>query len=420
MIIDAATGTTLPKSLSFTTVQKEVTPGGYSWAVYAKERGVQQEIRAELQSTLNFMVNIHYHAPYLEDLCADADSFSIVLKWTSSSVRESWNADVEPDMEWSKVVKTELKDSVAQLEAAKKSQSDADAAWDQTKVDLEKDKASWPAWQNGTPEEKKTAQDQEKALNEAVAKREKEKAANDSQVAVDTERVDYAKALELGGPNDNAGKSQLLLRSVTMEAWIVGLWTIHRQKPNDASSKRWNNSKAASLSTEDFEDLKSAFVQHFSGPQGIEGGCDFITDTLRCQSKVYVEFSMFASDGIARQEAEVHSKINPQYAFDFIDRRISLSSIHYLAVTGQIASAGGGSLPPEGYTAEAIVLQYQEALACLIFLETRHKTGKGLKEVKDLKKTLEGVKLERVLEAQECLTGLFKAIYELEVEKKEG
>jgi hypothetical protein len=419
MIIDASTGTTLPKSLSLPTVQKEVTPGGYSWAVYAKERGVQQEIRAELQSTLNFMVNIHYHAPYLEDLCADADSFSIVLKWTSSSVRESWIADVEPDTEWSKLV-TELKGSLAQLEAANKARSDADAAWDQTKLNLEKHKADWPTWQNGTTEDKQKAQDEEKALNEAVAKREKEKADNDSQVAIYTKKVAYAKTLDLGGPNDNADKSQLLLRNVTMEAWIVGLWTIRRQKSNDASSKRWNNSKAASLSMEDFEDLKSAFVQHFSGPQGIEGGCDFITDTLRYQSKVDVEFSMFASDGIARQEAEVHSKIDPQYAFDFIDRRISLSSIHYLAVTGEIASAGGGSLPPEGYTSEAIVLQYQEALACLIFLETRHKTGKDLKEVKDLKKTLEGVKLQRVPETQECLTGLFKAIYELEVGKKEG
>jgi hypothetical protein len=409
MIIDAVTGTTLPISPSLPTVQKEVTAGGYSWAVYAKERGVQQEIRAELQSTLNLMVNIHYHAPYLQDLCADADSFSIVLKWTSSSVRESWSTDVEPVTEDNKTVITELTNSLTQLKAAKKTQSDAVAAWDQAKLNLEKDKANWPAWQEGTPEEKQKAQDQRKTLDEAVGNREKAKAIEDTQVATDTGRVAYARVLGLLDRDDNADENQLLLRNITTEAWIVGLWTIRRQKPSNASSKRSGNRKDKSLSTEDFEDLKSAFVQRFSGPQGIEGGCDFITDTLS-QSKVYVEFSMFASDGIARQEAEVHSKIDPQYAFDFIDRRISLSSIHYLPITGEIASAGGGPLPAKRYTCETILLQYQEALACLIFLETQHKN------VEDLKKKFDEIDLQQVTQAQKSLTGLFETIYKLEVE----
>lgn len=57
---------------------------------------------------------------------------------------------------------------------------------------------------------------------------------------------------------------------------------------------------------------------------------------------------MFARNGIAREEAEVHSKMNPRFAFDFINRRISLKSIHYRAVTGEIVSVDSGPLPSQG------------------------------------------------------------------------
>ncbi|ETS80719.1 hypothetical protein PFICI_08248 [Pestalotiopsis fici W106-1] len=413
MIINATTGTTLPSSTSLSTIQTEVTPGGYSWAVYAKPRGIQQEIRAELQSTLNFMVNIHHHARYLKDLCADTDSFSILLKWTSSSVRDSFIVDVEPNTQKSENDRTELKKASTQLEAAKETQKNAETAWEQDRSTLEKDKASWPAWQRGTPAEQQKAKDQKKQFDDAKAKRDKEKANNDKQVAMNTGRLAYARVLGLTGPDDNADKNMLLLRSVTSEAWIVGLWTIRRQNPANAPSKKSGNSKETSLSIEDFEDLKSAFVRRFSGPQGIEGGCDFINDTLRTRSQAVVKFSMFASDGIARQEAEVHSKIDPRYAFDFIDRRISLSSIHYLAVSGEIAAAGGGPLPLQGYMPEAILLQYQEALACLIFLQTQKENVKDSK-----KKLLKSIQVQDAAGAQKQLTEFFETMYKLEVKKK--
>ncbi|PCD31421.1 hypothetical protein AU210_011075 [Fusarium oxysporum f. sp. radicis-cucumerinum] len=414
MIINATTGTTLPILTTLSTIPEEVTPGGYSWAVYTEERRVQQEIRASLQSTLNLVVNINYHAPYLKGLHADTNSFSIVLKWTSSSVRESWKLDVQPDTEESTKVKDDLKDSVPKLEEVKKRQNDATTAWEQTKLNLEKEKTSWPTWKKGTPEEKQKAEEQEKALKDAEEKRAIEKSEIDQDLAQHTEKVTYAKVLGLVTADETDSK-QFVLRNISSEAWIMGLWTICRKPSNAAPSNSSGNNKLKPLSTEDFEDLKSAFVQRFSGPQDIEGGCDFISDVLRNQLDVDVKFSMFASDGVARQETEVHSNIDPKYAFDFIDRRISLSSIHYLAVTGEIVPATGCQLLPAGYSSEAILLQYQEALARLIFLETRYKKDEVYKNIEDLKKKLEDIDTKQVGEAQTSLTDLFKEIYKLEV-----
>ncbi|KAK7415229.1 hypothetical protein QQZ08_012403 [Neonectria magnoliae] len=346
---------------------------------------------------LNLMVNLRYHAPYLNDLCADENSFSVVLKWTSSSVRESWAIDAEPDTDESKKVLSSFKNSEEALKTANTERGDATTKWNQYKVELEKDKSDWPAWNNGTPEEKKKAEDQEKVLEDAVANRAKEE--TDSNTKVDSVSQEVAAS--------KVYKNQFLLRNVTSEAWIVGLWTIRRKKTGNAWSKPSGTSKPIPLSAEDFEDLKSTFVQRFGHPEGIEGGCDYITHTLRSQwSNVEANFSMFASE-----EAEVHSKMDPKFAFDFIDRRISLRGIHYLAVTGEIVLVGGGPLPPQGYTSEAILLQYQEALAYLLFLETQDR------DIKSLKIELKGTEEKDVEEAQKVLTGWLKKIYELEVKK---
>lgn len=51
MIIFAKTGIAFPTSpglANLPTVQTKIPPGGYSWAVFAKKRGVQQKIRTGL------------------------------------------------------------------------------------------------------------------------------------------------------------------------------------------------------------------------------------------------------------------------------------------------------------------------------------------------------------------------------------
>ncbi|MCJ1428877.1 hypothetical protein MMC29_006788 [Sticta canariensis] len=88
----ARTGQSTPgfelKQLS--TLHSEVAPEGFSWAVFSTDRDIKREIRANLQSSLNVRVNLSYTATFLENLLVDQNSFSIMLRWTSRTFKETW------------------------------------------------------------------------------------------------------------------------------------------------------------------------------------------------------------------------------------------------------------------------------------------------------------------------------------------
>ncbi|KAK1657027.1 hypothetical protein BDP55DRAFT_774293 [Colletotrichum godetiae] len=116
-----------------------------------------------------------------------------------------------------------------------------------------------------------------------------------------------------------------------------------------------------------YEDLVSTIKQHFSGPVGIESGCDFIASSA---SEV-TEFTMYVSDGNLGKAAEIYTSINPHFAFDFIQRRLSLSSVHCLAVSGEIKPVDGTAPVQENIRRESELLQIQEAKVSTILLQTQ-------------------------------------------------
>ena len=77
------------------TISTKVAPEGFSWAVLAIDRDVGREIRANLQSTLNASVNLPYTAPFLNDLKVSETTFTIILRWTSFTLKIAF--ETKPD-----------------------------------------------------------------------------------------------------------------------------------------------------------------------------------------------------------------------------------------------------------------------------------------------------------------------------------
>lgn len=86
----ARTGQSTPGFESKQSIHSEVAPEGFSWAVFSTDRDIKREIRANLQSSLNVKVNLSYTATFLENLHVDQNSFSVMLRWTSRTFKETW------------------------------------------------------------------------------------------------------------------------------------------------------------------------------------------------------------------------------------------------------------------------------------------------------------------------------------------
>ncbi len=64
-----------------------IAPEGLSWAVLSTDRDVKKEISANLRTTLNVSVNLPYTAPFLSDVKVTESIVTIILRWTSSTLK---------------------------------------------------------------------------------------------------------------------------------------------------------------------------------------------------------------------------------------------------------------------------------------------------------------------------------------------
>lgn len=88
--IIAQTGQFAPEFEPKQFILSEVAPEGFSWAVFTSDRDIKREIRANLQSSLNVMVNLSYTAIFLKNLIVDQNFFSVMLRWTSRTFKKTW------------------------------------------------------------------------------------------------------------------------------------------------------------------------------------------------------------------------------------------------------------------------------------------------------------------------------------------
>lgn len=192
---------------------------------------------------------------------------------------------------------------------------------------------------------------------------------------VEAAKRDVAKVARMapcfGEEKDAAGK--FFISSLTSRSWVIGLWTI---------------TKTSEASADEFAELRAAFEKEFSGPKGIEDGCDYIVKkayipTLTPATKdcpepqeyypIEARFKMYVSDGIAREEIKIpgsEDEVTAKIAFEHIEARMHLSSIHFLQVAGEI-SEYDGHIPTASPLNETALLQHEEAQAGITFLQVK-------------------------------------------------
>jgi hypothetical protein len=237
--------------------------------------------------------------------------------------------------------------------------ADTKAGIDEKEVGAKEAEADWQAAlvKMATDEERQTAKDKhEKDIQEAEQKR--------------------FEAAKLWADN-------FFIRCITSQAWIIGIWQV----------------KGAEMSEKDFEAMKTSFIKYFSEPQTIENGCDYISKTTSTKTKnkeaakPTASFHMYASDGPSGDVISVVGFDLPAHAFNAIDRRMNLSSIHFLPIKGGIEVYDRGKFPTVSVLNEATLLQIQEARASIAFLKTHNRTVTAIEERLD--KTKDGCLLNR-------------------------
>lgn len=376
-----------------------VAPAGFSWNLFSNDRNLKREIRANLQASLNPMINVQYVAPFLNALQADESTFTIMLRWTSATWKETEDEAITKKMQEYATYKLDL--ILSEEEEKKKAAAAAKTDRDQQAVAKDKDKseddkkanakqrqAEWDAADtkvaqvailnarkakhaatHGTERDAQLAKEnagktaEEQATNETA--RQKEWDAADLEAA----KQDVAFIEE-----DKNGAGKFFISSLTSRSWVIGLWTI---------------TKTSEASADEFAKLRAAFEKEFSGPKSIEEGCDYIvtkaftptltpapTESPAKPSEYYpieARFEMHVSDGNARKEIKLPGsgvKTTAKSAFEYIEARMRLSSIHFLRVAGEILQYDG-HIPTASPLNETALLQHQEAQAGITFLQVK-------------------------------------------------
>ena len=302
-----------------TSTLSEAAPEGFSWAVFCTDRDVKREINASLRSSLNVAVNLSYRAPFLTDLLVNAKSFSIMLRWTSRTLKDTWQEDERAK------AKAAMKDI------------------------LDKDVPKVPR----------------------------------------------------GG---------FFIRSFTTRAWVVGIWTVQQGGMPEA----------------DFDDLRRGVAKHFSEPRQIEEGCDYLAKVAAqgaCNKSLRGFFQLQGSDSVKNDEVVVQPWTSPAYAFDTVDRRMRLSSIHALRIKAEVEPLEGQKLAPAPLLRESALVQIQETWASALFLRSKiDRTGKGggkrdedlAKQLKTLEDRIESSRDKCLFDAANFDAAVFAKLDELE------
>lgn len=403
--IEAATGlVTDPPSQRQPQTSKEilVAPAGFSWNLFSNDRNLKREIRANLQASLNPMINVQYVAPFLNALQADESTFTVMLRWTSATWKETEDEAITKKMQEYATYKLdpipseeeEKKKAAAATKTGRDQQAvaeDKDKSEDDKKANAKQRQSEWDAADtkvaqdailnarkakhaatHGTERDAQLAKEnagktaEEQATNKTA--RQKEWDAADLEAA----KQDVAKAapMALFIEEDKNAARKFFISSPTSRSWVIGLWTI---------------TKTSEASADEFAELRAAFEKEFSGPKSIEEGCDYIvtkafTPTLTPAPKespakpseyypIEARFEMHVSDGNARKEIKL-PRTTAKSAFEYIEARMRLSSIHFLRVAGEILQYDG-HIPTASPLNETALLQHQEAQASITFLQVK-------------------------------------------------
>lgn len=366
-------------------------------------RDVKREIWASLQATLNPMVKVDYAPPsFLTDLRGSDTSFSIMLRWTSNTLKQEPN----PDSDFAKSISS--RDQARPLEAERQFFEEVWQSYAagreksrQDRLAAETDETKKPQLQADLDAERTADETVHQKLS-ATASRITPRGANmtfledifsqangerdhgfvieivqnpgnqvetqerwKNQKAIDEERYASLRATaeKLVHLPKNVASSvwdkTFLIRTLTLRAWLTGIWQFQQPESKPA-----------------FEALKSKLVKYFSEPQTIERGCDYILENIGKQGDVYpawVKFFLYGSNGPDKEE----KKLNPAEgseavdAFDMVSSRINMSSIHGLPVKAEIGTRPGQAFPTDFTEDEVTLMQDQERKAKEIFEQTQ-------------------------------------------------
>lgn len=400
--IEATNGiVTDPPSQRLSPTSKEilVAPAGFSWNLFSNDRNLKREIRANLQASLNPMVNVQYIPPFLNALKADKSTFTVMLRWTSATWKEIEDEFITKKMQeyatWKLDPRLSEDEETKKAAAAAKTardeiaaKKDKDKSEDEKKANAQRRQAEWDAHDKVTAQkaildarkDKHTATHQPERLaqlaKENANKPADEQTKHQAARAKEWDAADWAAARQdvVLIEEDKKAAGKFFISSLTSRSWVIGLWTI---------------TKTSKASADEFAELRAAFEKEFSGPKSIEEGCDYIvtkafTPTLTPASKessekpskyypIEASFEMHASDGNARKEIKLptdRDKTTVKSAFEYIEGRMGLSSIHSLRVAGEILQYDG-HYPTASPLNETALLQYQEAQAGITFSQAK-------------------------------------------------
>jgi hypothetical protein len=126
------------------------------------------------------------------------------------------------------------------------------------------------------------------------------------------------------------------------------------------------------MSSSDFEALRLEVSKFFSEPRLLEEGCDWLSSLAERATAPEVSFQLYASDGLKHDEVLVRSWTDSNHAFDAFDRRLRLSSLHFLPVSGEVESyPSNKNVPDTPPMSEAALMQLQEASAVITFVKSK-------------------------------------------------
>lgn len=173
--------------------------------------------------------------------------------------------------------------------------------------------------------------------------------------------AEKTKALEAVPRDDTADKEPILsgncyLGTLTYRAWMIGLWRVQRHN----------------MSSTDFEALRLEVSKFFSEPRLLEEGCDWLSSLAERASAPHVSFQLYASDGLKGEEVLTKPWTDSKHAFNAFDRRLRLSSLHFLPVSGEVElypQKDNKNIPVTPPMSEAALMQLQEASAVITFVK---------------------------------------------------
>lgn len=165
---------------------------------------------------------------------------------------------------------------------------------------------------------------------------------------------------------------------------------------------------------DDFQDLRLGILKYFSSPHSIEEGCDYISKiTTRTENMPEVKFQLCGSDGKGKKhEITIRSGVPPAEAFDIIERRIRLSSLHFLNISGEIEAFNAENVPRLN---EGALIQMQEARASILFLHTKkNREHKDIEETKLLEDQINNSSKDWLFESKPFDASMFTKLDDME------